>query len=505
MFLTMRSDPNPADGSVALAEGSAGGSRAGAAEPAGLIAVPAPLWGGWRLPRGLTRPLSGRLAGRLALGTLLAGTCVLAVFATGRASALVPRSTMGFPHWESGPLHFLFGHPGFGYEATSDAFSVFLVAMLAAYGLSLIAVRSLSMRAIAITVVALHVVLLMVPPMQLNDVWNYLGYARLGALHGMNPYVHQIAQETHDPIFRFATWHDYSSPYGQLFTAITYPLGLAPLAAAYWILKVVTVGLSLLFIWLVYRCARLLGRDGRFAVLFVAANPLYLFYEVADFHNDPFMLVPAMAAIMFLLQRRDRSAGAAVMLGVFVKFTIVLILPFLLLAARRPARWVKVLTGAVLAGLLLAAGSYLMFGANLPNLTDQSSIVTPFSLTNLFGDLIGAGGATPAVLRYADLAVVLVVLLCLRRRRDWIGGIGWSTIALVASLSWLMPWYIVWALPLAALSPSVRLRRATLAFTVFLVLTFLPVTGQFLTSHGLNPMSSPFGQRAQALEQKLTG
>jgi hypothetical protein len=100
---------------------------------------------------------------------------------------------------------------------------------------------------------------------------------------------------------------------------------------------------------------------------------------------------------------------------------------------------------------------------------------------------------------------VLVVLLCLRRRRDWIGGIGWSTIALVASLSWLMPWYIVWALPLAALSPSVRLRRATLAFTVFLVLTFLPVTGQFLTSHGLNPMSSPFGQRAQALEQKLTG
>lgn len=502
----MRPDSNPADGSVALAAIPAGGSGASAAEPAGLIgSPPAAPWAGWRVPRRITRALSGQLAGRLALGALVLGTCVLAVFATGRASALVPRSTVGFPHWESGPLHFLFGHPGAGYQAMSDGFSAFMVLMLAAYGLSLMAVRSLSMRAIAITVIALHIVLLLVPPLQLNDVWNYLGYARLDALHAMNPYVHKIVDEAHDPIFRFATWHDYRSPYGELFTAITYPLGLLPLAVAYWVLKVVTVALSLVFVWLVYRCARLLGRDGRFAVLFVAANPLYLFYEVADFHNDPFMLVPAMAAIMFLLQRRDRRAGVALMLGVFVKFTIVLILPFMLLAARRPKRWLAILTGVVVSGLLLAVGSYAMFGTHLPNLSDQSSIVTPYSLTNLFGDLIGAGGATATVVRYADVAVVLVVLLCLRRRRDWLGGIGWSTLALVASLSWLMPWYIVWALPLVALSSSMRLRRATLAFTVFLVLTFLPVTGQFLSAHGFNPMGSPFGQRAQALEQKLTG
>jgi hypothetical protein len=501
----MRPDSNPADSSVALAVGP-GGSGAGVSAPAGLIGSPsAALWADWRLPRRIARALSGQLAGRLALAAMVLGSALLAVFATGRASALVPRSTFGFPHWESGPLHFLFGHPGGSYQAINDAFSLFMVLMLVAYGLSLMAVRSLSMRAIVITVIALHVVLLLVPPLQLNDVWNYLGYARLDALHGLNPYVHKIVDETHDPIFRFATWHDYRSPYGELFTALTYPLGLLPLAVAYWVLKVTTVALSLLFLWLVYRCARLLGRDGRFAVLFVAANPLYLFYEVADFHNDPFMLVPAMAAVMFLLQRRDRSAGAAVMIGVFVKFTIVLILPFMLLAARRPARWLRILTGAVLVALLLAAGSYVMFGTHLPNLSDQSSIVTPYSLTNLFGDLIGAGGATATVVRWADVAVVVVVLLCLRRRRDWLGGIGWSTLALVASLSWLMPWYIVWALPMVALSTSVRLRRAALAFTVFLVLTFLPITGQFLSSQGINPMGSPFGQAAQALEQKLTG
>ena len=41
-----------------------------------------------------------------------------------------------------------------------------------------------------------------------------------------------------------------------------------------------------------------------------------------------------------------------------------------------------------------------------------------------------------------------------------------------------MPWYVIWVLPLAALGSSVRLRRAALALTVFLVLTFLPSSGK---------------------------
>ncbi len=43
----------------------------------------------------------------------------------------------------------------------------------------------------------------------------------------------------------------------------------------------------------------------------------------------------------------------------------------------------------------------------------------------------------------------------------------------------------------------------TLAFTVFLVLTFMPETGAFVDSHGLNPMSTSVGQAAMALQQKL--
>jgi hypothetical protein len=364
----------------------------------------------------------------------------------------------------------------------------------------------MSMKTIAIWIVVLHVILLMSPPLQLTDLFNYLGYARLGAVHHLNPYTHGIATALHDPLYRFTTWHHLHSPYGYLFTAITYPIALLPIPVAYWVLKLLAVGLSLAFIALVYKCARLLGRDPRFAVLFVAANPIYLMYAVGGFHNDFFMLVPSTAAIAFLLARRDRSAGAAVMVAVAVKFTAVLLLPFLLIAARPAQRRLRVIAGAALATVPLAAMSIALFGFTIPNLQDQSTLLTDFSVPNIFGDLIGVGGGTPMLLRLANVAFVITVLFFLRRKRgDWISGAGWSTLALVVSLAWLVPWYVIWVLPLAALGTSVRLRRAAIVFTAYLVFAFIPETGIFLANHGINPMGSASGQASKARQAKLAG
>jgi Glycosyltransferase family 87 len=497
----MRPDTTPADGSVVLASGPPAGASAGQKDAAALLPRLAPSGLSIRLPR--LRFLASPLAGRLALGTLLLGAFALVVISTGRASALVPRSTYGFPHWEAGPLHSLFGHPTVSFDGLNIAFSVFLLAMTLAYGVMLMAIRSLSMRTIAICVVALHVILLMSPPLQLTDVFNYLGYARLGGVHHLNPYTHVIAAEAHDPIFRFTTWHNLRSPYGPLFTALSYPVSWLPIPAAYWVIKIGVVLASLGFIALVWKCARLLGRDPRFAVVFVAANPIYLFFAVGGFHNDFLMLVPSTAAIALLLARRDRSAGAMLMIAVAVKFTAILLLPFLLIAARPPERRLRVLAGVVLAAIPLAAISVAMFGFTIPNLQDQSTLLTDFSIPNVVGLALGVGGGTPFLLHVANVALVAVVLLLLRRQRDWISGAGWGTLALISSLAWLVPWYIIWALPLAALGTSVRLRRAAIAFTVFLVITFSPATGMFLAAHHLDPLNTSAGHASRLLQQKL--
>ena len=53
-------------------------------------------------------------------------------------------------------------------------------------------------------------------------------------------------------------------------------------------------------------------------------------------------------------------------------------------------------------------------------------------------------------------------------------SIGWTTLALLLTLTWVMPWYIAWLLPFAALSPQSRLRAATLVCGAFLLVVHLP-------------------------------
>jgi len=496
----MRHDSGQADGPLTLASARVAGATAGGE----TVTIPHGITVGERLTLPRPRLAFGPTAGRLALASLIVAAFAVVLFATAQANELVPRSSLSFPHWESGPLHHLFGKLTNDPTGLDIGFSTIVLLALIAYGVALGAVRSLSMRTIVIAIVAVHAVLLLSPPLQLTDLFNYLGYARLGGLHHLNPYTHVIAGETHDPIYRFTTWHNLHSPYGPLFTALSYPLALTSLPVAYWTLKLVTVLMSLAFVALVWRCARQLGRDPRFAVLFVAANPVFLFYAVAGFHNDFFMLVPSLAAISLLIAGRDRAAGAVVMLAVAIKFTAILLLPFLLLGAATRSRRLRVLSGAAMATVPLAALSLALFGLSLPNLQDQSTLLTDFSIPNVVGWIVGLGGGAPVLLRIANVALVLVLADQLRRRGEWLNRAGWATLALVASLAWLVPWYIIWVAPLAALGTSVRLRRATVAFTAYLVLTFAPVTGLILYELGIDPMGSSVGQASLSLQHKLS-
>ncbi len=502
----MREDSSHVDASVLAASTAGPGVLAATATPADA-SVALPRFGSLRLPRRLRWPdveFSGR-AGRIALASIALVALVMVLFSTHGPTILVPRSSQIFASWEAGPLYQLI--PGFSVSAraTNYALTGLILIMLFAYLVALGALRTLTMRTIVACIVAVHVILVLGPPFQLTDMGNYLGYARLGGLHGLNPYTHVIGQEMHDPIFHFATWLNLHSPYGELFTALSYPLAFLPIPVAYWLVKLITVALSLTLIAIVCTYLRRTGRDPRYAAVLIGLNPIYLVYAVGGFHNDFFMLVPSIGAVLLLQARRDRAAGAALMLAVGIKFTAVLLLPFLLAAAWPARRRVlDVIIGVVLAAIPLIAMSVALFGFSLPNLSDQSTLLTPFSFPNLFGYFIGVGGGTSGVLRLANLALVLAVVLLVRRRGDWIANAGWATVALIASLAWVMPWYVIWVLPLAALSSSVRLRRAALALTVFLVLVFLPSSGKLWGLIHFDPLSGSAGQASQAMQGKLS-
>lgn len=452
------------------------------------------------------RRRSRALAGRLALLSLALCSFAIVFVAAGQPTILVPQSTVDFPGWLAGPLHLL--ARGFPVRATPTAvfFSVTLALLSAAYAVAVLCAAELSARAVVVAIVALHAIWLLAPTMPLTDVFNYLGYARLGGLHGIDPYLHGIGAARHDPVYLLTTWHHLRSPYGPLYTLATYALAPLPLPVAYWALKLATVAASLGCVALLWRCARLLERAPLRPVLLYAANPLVLVYGLGGFHNDVFVLLATLGAVTLVLSRRDAGAGALLTVAVAMKLSAGILLPFLLLGAHRRARF---LAGAAAAVPPVAVASLLAFGPALPNLGDQSSLLSSFSVPNALGQLVGLGGAPPWLLAVCGLltaaATAALTWAVWRRRIGWLAGAGWATLALILGLAWLQPWYAMWLLPLAALAASRALVRWTLALCLYLLLTFVPVTGMALSAIGYEPMDSAVGRASIARMHALQG
>ena len=97
-----------------------------------------------------------------------------------------------------------------------------------------------------------------------------------------------------------------------------------------------------------------------------------------------------------------------------------------------------------------------------PTSSTQSHLVTSVSVPNLIGLALGAGRgdriAARAAERRADRRRAGAVLARPGGGTDSITACGWASVALLVTLSWVLPWYVLWVLPLAALSSSRRLR-----------------------------------------------
>jgi len=62
-----------------------------------------------------------------------------------------------------------------------------------------------------------------------------------------------------------------------------------------------------------------------------------------------------------------------------------------------------------------------------------------------------------------------------RGRIDALDAIGWATFAILVATAWLLPWYILWLLPFAALSRDRRLKLATLALSGWMLAIGVPL------------------------------
>jgi hypothetical protein len=337
------------------------------------------------------------------------------------------------------------------------------------------------------------------PVLLSHDVYSYVDYARLGVRHGLDPYVQPPLAAPGDPAYAEVTWTEATSAYGPLFTLLTYPLAWLPVGLAVATLKAVAALSVLGVAAITARIAAWRGNDPLRAAAFVALNPLVLVHVVGGAHNDALTMLLAMLAVTAILSAHELAGGAALVAAIATKLSAVFLAPFALIAtgrnvaSRMPtgrkvqplqsdrpvAGWGltfrpvgRVLAGALGAAVAVGVVAYAAFGWDWLHgfglAGENQSRTSHMSIPITFARIAGVG---PDGVRLAAAvlfgALVLYLLAWTARGGDWIRAAAWAAFGLLLATAWLLPWYLIWPLPLAAISRDRTLQVLTLSLTAY--------------------------------------
>ena len=386
----------------------------------------------------------------------------------------------------------LAGSFGAGINLGGGGLTIVMVVMFASY-LAIVAVSNrLSPVLVLGAIAALHALMLLGPPLVSTDVFSYQFYGRTGAIYGANPYLAGPYALSHDPLYFYlgSKWFNTPTVYGPLFTALSYLLAPLAIPANVFAYKTIAAVSSLGVVALVWNGARLRGIDPVKAAALVGLNPLIVVYGVGGGHNDLLMLAPLLAGVVLLMQRRERLGAGAIVVAAAVKLTAAMLLPFAIAGASngtlRSSRRKDLVIGAGAAAAALAAFAFVMFGSgplHLPVTIEKVQGLGNWqSIPGFIGTRLGLGTVGhPVALILGTLFALILAWLVWRVWRgelDWIAGAGWATVALLLSAGSLLPWYVAWLMPLAALGGDRRLWRASIGVTcliaAFQILAYIP-------------------------------
>jgi alpha-1,6-mannosyltransferase len=402
-----------------------------------------------------------------------AGMIVACAHLAAPAGAEIVRGQVGDgPGW-------LRGVYGQGIPLGGGTYYAFTWLAFAGYLALLIATPSLPGRlvwgAIGVAVAAFA----LAPPLLSQDVFSYISYARLEALHGLNPYTSPPSAVSGDPVFAHVGWTDTVSAYGPAFTLATWPLGKIGVGAALWALKAASALSVLAVCGLCARLAAWRGVDPRLAAAFVGLNPIVLVHVVGGPHNDGLMMLAVLGGVAALLSERPLAAGAGFVLGAAIKVSGAFVAPFAF--AGVPGRRGRLLLGAAIAAIAIAVVSSLAYGFHffdsLGLAGENQATASYYSLPRTISRIAGLHDADPVriVMQIAYAGLVVYLLHRVRRGMDWVRAAGWAAFGLLVATGWLLAWYLIWLIPLAAISRDRPLVVLTLAFTAFQLVNRIPI------------------------------
>jgi alpha-1,6-mannosyltransferase len=242
-------------------------------------------------------------------------------------------------------------------------------------------------------------------------------------------------------------------------------------AAAAWTYKALA---ALAMLAMVFVAARIAPRPA-FAVCFLGWNPLLAVHFAGGGHNDAWMMALVLGALALAAAGRRQLAGVAWATALAVKWVAVIFLPLRALEARHEGRRVGHLGFAVAATVLVLVATWRYgtswvdaFGPVGRNLREGSSYSIPSRLESL---------GLPHGLAVGLLAGLFGLAYLWLLREAWRGRarLGLAGGLLVVAAPWVVPWYLVWTVPLAAVEDDPAAHALALALTAYLLRDAVPL------------------------------
>ncbi len=349
---------------------------------------------------------------------------------------------------------------------------------------------------------------LLLYPSTSNDLFHYAMEARILWVHHANPFTVPPDRYTTDPFYGTVdmptvVWQNLPSPYGPVWVL----LGVFPLLFGhgdpFWTyigFKLLALAFYALCAVFIFKIVRLLrpGREYRATLLF-AWNPLVLMYVAGNGANDIIMMGLTLAALWLAIRSRWNMALPVLMLATLMKFVSAVLFPlfvlFALLTTPREKWRGLIMPLCISAGMALVIYApfwqgtdtfyALKFQSN--QFTDSLSALVVHTLGGHFGlaqwDYYAQAADVHAdvvakTLAYCAFACAYAYIgwgLIKRRavlHADDLASAAFSVICayLMLAVLWFQPWYLLWLIPLGALTAGVR-TRVTLLFTLTGLLT----------------------------------
>lgn len=384
----------------------------------------------------------------------------------------------------------------FGHLLALLALVVFASVGIYAWCIKMVRTEKITLRRLLTVAGICCALLVLTPPLLSRDLFAVGFYGKISVFYHENPYLVTPQKFAGDPWLAFMStnWKNTPMVYGPVVWLISSAGALVfgrSIVANLVLLKVFMAAAHIANAVLIWQILDRIAPERRESgTLLYAWNPVVIMIGVGGGHNDIIMMTFVLLAFLLFLKERPMLGFAGLTLAVLVKYVSLIFMAMYLLyllsqhdgwqqRLKRLARYGAVFLGICTVFFLPLWGGLSTFKAMIRSAGKinvlSSRWVLATILRAIFRHVFLLSEATAANLASALAAVAMGVLFVyiffhiLRRyrAREELGE-AWALaiFAFLATAGYVLPWYLIWFMPLLPLMPWDRRSKIMLCISI---------------------------------------